>query len=559
MKKITAFFVFVSIFLMGAVFVSKAEANTLSPYTFTLNMKKGIRNIEVAKLQEVLNQEGDTQVATSGLGSPANESTYYGSLTVNAVSRFQEKYASEILTPAGLTKPTGKIGYYTRLKLNALRAQYALGNVLPPGPIFATSTPTAVGSSYATLNATIDSKGQVFSGFFKYSTDTSFSSSTTPVAFLSNATSFSAYASIFSPSTTYNVKACIVNNHVSGANYTDNVLPPICDSGYKTFTTTAYYGGGGGGGGGPIITPTVTTSIPSSIMATVVMFSMSYVTNGLNVTPFFEYGTSTNTNQSTILGNSSTTNGSYNLAVTGLSPSTLYYVKSCVNYSNTTLCDSNVQSFTTLGIPTLSLTTTSASNVFATTATLNATYVATISTPTIQFQYGTTTNYGTTTTATLFENVNAALNISGLLPNTLYYYRAIGTNGNASATGTQMTFTTAPQVTLSAYSVTNVLQNGATISVNFTGVPVDQSGMSSTLFKLQYGTTQNYGSTATQAPLSGDYRWLASSGTWSKTISGLSMGTTYHFRVVTLHQPGNTNEIDGPDGTFTTLPPMNNG
>ena len=101
----------------SVVVTSSASGNRACPYTWSRNLTIGSTGEDVRQLQRFLNGDAATSVSSSGVGSAGNESTYYGPATARAVSKFQEKNASTILTPIGLTQGTG--GFYTSTRSQA--------------------------------------------------------------------------------------------------------------------------------------------------------------------------------------------------------------------------------------------------------------------------------------------------------------------------------------------------------------------------------------------------------------------------------------------------------
>jgi hypothetical protein len=108
--------------------------------TFTRNHSQGDSGGEVMAIQKFLNSIDGTQLASTGAGSPGNETSYFGAITKAAVIQFQNKYAADVLTPVGLSAGTGYWGPSSRAKANALCAG---GGTTPPGT---TPPPTTGGN-----------------------------------------------------------------------------------------------------------------------------------------------------------------------------------------------------------------------------------------------------------------------------------------------------------------------------------------------------------------------------------------------------------------------------
>ncbi|XUX00031.1 MAG: InlB B-repeat-containing protein [Dehalogenimonas sp.] len=195
------------------------------------------------------------------------------------------------------------------------------------------------------------------------------------------------------------------------------------------------------------------------------------------------------------------------------------------------------------------LTTGNASNVTLTSATLNGSrsnsngaLVACF------FQYGTSISYTNSTTpmTSTYGDVNFSAAISGLTEGVTYHYRAAGFDYGIQGYvyGEDKTFTPRHNY-ITTNDATLVFNTGATLNGSL-------SNFDATMVAcyFQYGTTAAYGSDTSSTS-----EGLSANGTFSKAITGLTEGTTYHFRAVGYIWGGAT--VYGQDKTFVaTGPPI---
>ena len=200
--------------------------------------------------------------------------------------------------------------------------------------------------------------------------------------------------------------------------------------------------------------------------------------------------------------------------------------------------------------PAPSATTTAASGIGQTSATLNGSVNPNGQATTYYFDYGTTVAYGSQSPAnpaTAGSGSGAlafSTAISGLTRGTTYHYRIVAQSGGGVTAGSDQTFTTLDPPVVTTGAASAIAADGATLNAS-----VDPHGQATT-FVFQYGPTVAYGSQIPVAPQS------AGAGTGAVAVAtaltGLAPGSTVHFRVVATNPDGTTN---GADQSFKTLDP----
>lgn len=204
--------------------------------------------------------------------------------------------------------------------------------------------------------------------------------------------------------------------------------------------------------------PIVTTTAATEVTNTGAKLNGTVNPNGATTTYHFEYGTSTTYGATTAdqqIAADGTKSADYtaqnvSAAVTGLSANTLYHFRIVGKNANGDATPGADMTFTT-GANTAgakpTVVTGAATNLLSNSATLNGTVNPQGQTTTYGFQYGTTTAYGTNTSATPVTPTDSAdhavsTNVTGLLPGTTYHYRIVAGNASGLSFGDDKTFTT---------------------------------------------------------------------------------------------------------------------
>lgn len=287
-------------------------------------------------------------------------------------------------------------------------------------------------------------------------------------------------------------------------------------------------------------------------------------------TSYLEYGATPDYGSSTPENAVASPEGT--AVISGLAPDTKYYyrivakdiagnISYSADHSATTAAEPIIQDNEPPVITEVGVTTVTTSTAVITALTSEPSQV--------RIEYGTTENYGEVGTSGEEFSLDHAVNLTGLMPNTLYHYRVIAEDeaGNV-ATSFDNTFTTGavavsePATTATTTVITATTTTATSTSPETTATfaiaePLAASVSTSTVKitwtttepaagQVLYGKTAAYGSSTAQ-----DTNFTVTHGV---TLMGLSPETNYVYGVRATTSDGRSAAID--DLEFTTLPAL---
>jgi|GEM_PF-1276320 len=261
--------------------------------------------------------------------------------------------------------------------------------------------------------------------------------------------------------------------------------------------------------------------------------TITWTTNDFG-TSMVEYGTAPNEypNQTAV---DPTMTDNHTVSLTGLTRGTTYHYRAVSRDAQNHEGRSEDFFFITPDLTPPEITNVAATDITATGATITWT---TDEAAESQVEYGTSASYGEITTLDTNLVISHTVALTGLTSGTTYHYMVKSRDTQGSATWSQLggfTFATLDVTppAISAVTASGMTQTGATITWTTNEAATSQ---------VEYGPTNQYGSATTLDAA------LATSH--SVSLTGLTAGTTYHYRVKS--KDASNNEAVSADFTFAT-------
>ena len=213
------------------------------------------------------------------------------------------------------------------------------------------------------------------------------------------------------------------------------------------------------------------------------------------------------------------------------------------------------RTFTTANPPAPTVMIEPATNVGQTSAAIAGTVNPNGGATTAFFEYGPTTDYGSTTTTQSVGSgsgiVPLTAALSALVAGTQYHFRLVATNAGGTTDGPNGSFTTQPPPPTVAITPPTQGDIGATFAT-LRGT-VNPNGVQTTGITFEYGLTTAYG---TSVAISGSLSGNTAQSVTSPKLSGLVPGMTYHYRLSASTSQGISQTSDASITTLSSQVPV---